>query len=405
MARAAGYALVAYQTAYLKAKYPVEFLAASMNLDMRNTDKLAVFRQELRRLDIPLFPPDVNRSMPDFTVECSSKGTLSIRYALGAIKGVSPTAMSAVASERIANGKFDDLGDLAERLDSKVVNKRQVEQLAAAGALDTLNANRGQSFSAAELLLRYTQSARSERESGQISLFSKHGHTSGENQLRLPVVEDWDTAERLSRELASIGFYFSAHPLDGYAKNLARLNVIPSIDLTKTIKAAKGTSILKVAGALLSKSERRARNGSKIAFVQLTDTSGSFEVLMFSEILAHASSLMKDGRPLLVHVNARIEEEQVKLQAIKVEDLELAAAVAGRGFRIWVGEVATVGSISDLMKRQAWAGNGGGGGRMSLIVSTSTEEIEFALPNRYPCTPRVRDELRAIPGVKEVQEL
>lgn len=406
LAHAAGYALVAYHTAYLKANYPVEFLAASMNFDMSNTDKLAVFRQELRRLDIPLFPPDVNRSMPDFTVERSSEGILGIRYALGAIKGVSPTAMSAVTAERIANGKFYDLGDLAERLDTKTINKRQVEQLAAAGALDTLNTNRGQSFAASELLLRRTQSARSERESGQTSLFKKEGQTSTkEDQLRLPIVADWDTEERLSRELAAIGFYFSAHPLEEYAEDLARLNVIPSIDLATTIKAANGSSTLKVAGSLLSKSERRARNGGKIAFVQLTDTFGSFEVLMFSEILAQANSLMEDGRPLLVHVNARIEDEQVKLQAIRVEALEQTAAAAGRGLRIWVDEAATVGSISDLIKRQARARNGRGGGRMSLIVSTSTEEIELALPDKYHCTPRVRDELRAIPGVMEVQEL
>ncbi len=406
LAHAAGYALIAYQTAYLKANHPVEFLAASMNLELGNTEKLGVFRQELVRLGIPLMPPDVDRSEAVFTVEAlpAEEGTApayGIRYALAAIKGVGRAAMASLAAERATHGPFGDLLNLAGRLDRKAMNKRQLEQLACAGALDGLNANRGQSFAAAEALLRHAHTAQDERESGQTSLFGDTADTAGPSRWRPPAVPDWESAERLNRELAAIGFYFSAHPLDGFAKGLARLGVVDCADLPATLRANSGTAPVKVAGALLSKSERTARSGGKMAFVQLTDNSGAFEVLMFSEALAQARGLMDGGRPLLIHANARLEEDQVKLQALKVEDLEEAVAEAAVGLRIWVGEAASVGSLAELIRRQSRNGRG----NVSLVVSTPEEEIELALPGHYPCTPQVRAAIKAIPGVIEVQEL
>ena len=171
---AAAYALVAYQTAYLKANYPVEFLAALMTLDLGNTDKLNIFRQELDRLGIRLLPPDINRSEVTFAVESDPKsGNPAIRYALAAVKGVGGQAMSELVAERTANGRFKDLIDFARRLDAKSFNRRQFENLAKAGAFDSLNPNRAQTFAAAEQLLRQASLAAEERESRQESLFGK----------------------------------------------------------------------------------------------------------------------------------------------------------------------------------------------------------------------------------------
>src|SRR3546814_98702 len=174
-AHSAGYALVAYQTAYLKANYPVEFFAASMTYDMGNTDKLNVFRQELQRLGIALLPPDINRSEADFGVEVTGEGpgdgTPAIRYALAALKNVGANAMAAVVAEREAKGRFKSLADFANRLDARLINKRQVENLACAGAFDSLCPNRAQVFHAAESIVRHASAAASELDSAQVSLF------------------------------------------------------------------------------------------------------------------------------------------------------------------------------------------------------------------------------------------
>src|SRR6185437_13857036 len=170
---AAAYGLVAYQTAYLKANYPVEFLAASMTLDMGNTDKLNQFRAELGRLDVALLPPDINRSEVAFAVEPDPRtGKPAIRYALAAVKGVGALAMRELVAERVANGPYKDLFDFAGRLDTKSFNRRQFESLVKAGAFDCLDPNRAQSFAAAELLLRQASRAAEERESRQENLFA-----------------------------------------------------------------------------------------------------------------------------------------------------------------------------------------------------------------------------------------
>ena len=168
---AAAYALVAYQTAFLKANHPVEFLAASMTLDMGNTDKLNIFRQELRRLGVSLLPPDVNASEAVFAVELQDGDSPAIRYALAAIKNVGEAAMEAMVDERRTNGPYRDVFDFAGRLDSRTVNKRALENLVRAGAFDRLDPNRRRLLESVETLLRHAGAAASDRESNQMALF------------------------------------------------------------------------------------------------------------------------------------------------------------------------------------------------------------------------------------------
>ncbi|HEY5598690.1 MAG TPA: DNA polymerase III subunit alpha, partial [Kiloniellales bacterium] len=229
---AAPYALVAYQTAYLKANYPVEFFAASMTLDMGNTDKLNVFRQELDRLGVPLLPPDINRSRADFGVEDvagSGAPGLGIRYALGAVKNVGGAAMATLVAEREAGGPFASVADFTQRLDPRGVNKRQIENLICAGAFDGIERNRRRLFEAAETIVRTAAAAANDRASAQESLFGGAGGPPPE--LPLPMVEDWPAMLRLRHEFDAIGFYLSAHPLDAYGRSLQRLRVLHAGDL------------------------------------------------------------------------------------------------------------------------------------------------------------------------------
>jgi DNA polymerase-3 subunit alpha len=395
---AAAYALVAFQTAYLKANHPVEFFAASMTLDLGNTDKLNVFRQELDRLGIKLLPPDINRSEVEFAVEDTPSGA-AIRYALAAVKGVGAAAMQAVIAERKAHGRFKDLFDFARRIDAKSFNKRQFESLVKAGAFDGLNPNRAQSFAACDLLLRYASVAASERESQQVSLFG--GVDAGIDQRpNLPVVPDWPSMERLQNEFDAIGFYLSSHPLDAYGKSLDRIGVVRFIDLAARL-AAGGSTRHKLAGIVVGKKERTSARGNRFAFVQMSDMSGLYELTLFSEVLGQARQLLDAGQPLLVTVDCRAEEETIRLTAQKIEPLDGAVSHAAAGLRVYLGEQNAIKSLRSIIGR-----DGPGRGRVSVVIGLEpTREVEIALPGAYKIGPGIRAAVKSLPGILDVHDI
>ena len=404
-AHAAAYALIAYQTAWFKATYPVELLAATMSLDIGNTDKLSMFKHELARLGIAIQPPDINLSGADFTVESGAQRddgdtAYGVRYALAAIKGVGRAAMEAVVAERTANGPYTGLLELTERLDPRLINKRQLEQMVCAGALDGLEANRARAFNAVDTLLRHAHATLADSVNGQSSLFEADGAP----QLRLPEVEDWEQAERLQRELEAIGFYMSAHPLDACAAALARLGVTASADVAHTLERT-GTGKLVLAGVVLGRSERSTRTGTRMGFVQLSDAAGVFEVVLFAEVLAQVRELLASGKALLIHAGARMDGEQARLHAMTVEPLEDACARTTAGLQIWLDDTASLRPLSELMQANGQSANGDARGRVNLIVAMADEEVELALPGAYDCSPGLQTKIKALPGVVEVREI
>ena len=396
---AAAYALVAYQTAYLKANYPVEFLAASMTLDLGNTDKLNHFRQELDRLGVALLPPDINRSDVTFAVETDPKtGKSAIRYALAAVKGVGEQAMRELIAERQRNGAFKDLFDFARRLDTKSFNRRQFENLVKAGAFECLNPNRAQSFAAAELLLRQASRAAEERVTRQENLFA--GVDQGfAARPSLPVVADWPSVERLQHEFDAIGFYLSSHPLDPYAKSLERAGVLRWADLPAAL-AANGSSRFRLAGIIIGKKERTSARGNRFAFVQLSDTSGAFEVTMFSEILAQSRGVLEGGQPLIATVDVRREEESLRLTVQKIEPLDTVVAQAAAGLRIFVSEAEALPRLKSVISREA-----GGRGRVTVVLDLPSREIEVTLPGGFRVDPRIRAAVKSLPGIVDVHDI
>ncbi|MEE9209814.1 MAG: OB-fold nucleic acid binding domain-containing protein, partial [Kiloniellales bacterium] len=393
---AAAYAMVAYQTAYLKANYPVEFLAASMTFDMGNTDKLNVFRQELDRLGIPLLLPDINRSRADFGVEASENGDSgarrAIRYALAALKNVGEAAMTALVAERDRNGPFKGLGDLADRVDARAVNKRQIESLACAGAFDGLEPNRRRVFEAAETIVRHASAAASERESAQESLFG-NDEDAARPDLAPIEVTDWPAMERLRHEFEAIGFYLSAHPLDAYGAGLARLGVVRSTELAAQMARDPGRK--KLAGIVIGKQERTSRQGNRFAFLQLSDASGVYEVVVFSELLARVRELLDAADPLLLTVESRGDGEELRLMAQEIEPLEGAVAVAGLGLRVFMSEPEPLESLKSLLAREAE-----GRGRIALVLDLAEgQEVELDLPVGYRLSPAVRQAIKAVPGL------
>ncbi|MEC9454609.1 MAG: DNA polymerase III subunit alpha [Pseudomonadota bacterium] len=393
---AAAYALVAYQTAYFKANHAVEFMAASMSFDLRDTDKLASFRQELERIGIALLPLDINASGANFTVEKLPDGDVrAIRYALAAIKNVGDAAMRAVVAERDANGPYTSVFDFATRLGAGVVNKRQLENLVRAGAFDRLEPSRRKLYEAVELLLRHAESA--ERNSGQDSLFGT-GPNMGMPEPSLAEVADWPPLERLNHEQEAIGFYLSAHPLEAYSTVLEALRTTACAQFFE--RAGEGASSLTVAGVVLNVQERDS-NGRRFAFVQLSDPSGSFEVAFFQEAYGAARELLEPGRFLLVNANIRADGDMIKLTAQSADDLERRAVGRMKGLEIHISESAPLAPLKTILERQ-----GDGGGQIRFLVKTPQRgQVEVALKERYALSPAVRAEIDAIPGVLAVHDL
>ena len=387
---AAAYALVAYQTAYLKANYPVEFMAASMTLDIHNVDKLSAFRSELMRLGIDVLPPNVNKSEVTFAVESGA-----IRYALAAVKNVGVGAMEALVEARNKKGPFKSLTDFTGRIDGSIVNKRLLENLVRAGALDCIHDNRANLFGGVEKMLRRAQHSANERASQQESLFS------GDDAapvMTLTDIPDWRPMERLNEEFSAIGFYLSAHPLDAFAGTLESLKVIKAKDVN-LLKPQDCSQPVRMAGTVVSKRERIGRRGNKYAFIALSDDTGTFEVTMFSEVLSAARELFESGAPLLLTLDAQIEGEKVRLLTSRVEGLERALAARVRNLKIRVERSVPVSELRDLMEA-----DGRGKGRVVVLTRSEDRMVEVALPGGYAIQPKTLSGLKDVPGVSEILE-
>ena len=370
-----------------------------MTLDMGNTDKLGTFRQELQRLGIPLLPPDVNRSEPDFAVEPTPKGERVIRYALGAVRNVGFQAMQILTADRSKNGPFKTLFDLAERLDSKAVNKRQMESLAAAGAFDVLERSRARAFAAAEVLVQTASRAAQDRASNQVSLFGND--PSAVAKPTLPIAVEWSAMERLRREFEAIGFYLSAHPLDTYAKSLKRLRVTSSAELMTRVTSSHEPTKIRTAGTIVGKKERTSARGTRFAFVQLSDMGGMYEITVFSEVLSAARELLEAGKAVLVTADAKREGEGVRMIAQRIQPLDEAVAGAAPTIRVHIGETSALATLKAEIAKI-----GRGKGQLSLVVDVGTDrEIEIQLPGGFAITPAQAAEFATVPGVLEVVEV
>ncbi len=391
---AAAYALVAYQTAWMKANHPVAFMAGCMSLAIGNTDRLAALRQDAARSGIALLPPDINRSHADFALERDAEGRLCIRYALAAIKRVGRAAMEALVQVR-GETPFASLADLASRVDPRHLGKLSLENLARAGALDGLEPNRARAFAGADAVMRRAQSCAEQRGSAQDALFGASGDA---DPLRLPDVPDWPPMERLSAEAEAVGFHLTAHPLDAYAVALGRLGVVASTTLLA--RAQAGIGRVRLAGLVAASKERSTRTGSRMAWVRLSDAQGSFEVTVFSEVLARARDLLVAGSAVLVTADLTLEGEALRLTAQDVQKLDDAAAQTGLGMRIWLAATEAVPHIRMLLDRE-----GRGRGRVVLLPRLEAgRDVEVSLPGTWNVSPRLAQAMKMVPGVERVEE-
>jgi len=400
---AAAYAVVSYQTAWLKANHPVEFMAGVMNCDIHLTDKLAVYFEEVRkRLELPWVPPCVNRSGATYTVVDGA-----LVYALGALKNVGVEAMKLIVEGR-AEKPFATLFDLARRVDLKRVGKRPLEMLARSGAFDVLDPNRRRVFAALDALVGYSAAIHEQKASNQVSLFGEAGDDLPEP--RMMPCDDWLAAERLTEEFKAVGFYLSGHPLDDYMGPLRRKGVLTLDELTEKVQG--GPMVAKLAGVVAGRQERKSARGNRFAFAQLSDTTGAYEVTLFSDTLELCRAHLETGSKVVVTVEATLEADQLKLLGRGVTPIDAAVADAGgMGLRIFIETPGAVAAVSEVLEgarraaQQSGTRMARGPVHLCLMDPALPGEVEVDLGAEFPVTPQIKGAIRSLGGVREVEEI
>jgi DNA polymerase-3 subunit alpha len=395
---AAAYALLAYQTAWLKAHYPHEFFAASMAYDIHQTDKLAIFCDDMRRMQVKYLPPDINRSQADFDVEVGEDGP-AVRYALAALKSVGEGAMEKLVAERDANGPFARLDDLAHRVDPRLINKRQLETLAAAGAFDSIELNRAGVFAVAETMQAVAARQHDARTSGQHGLFGD-AEPAGD-AIKLPATARWTMAERMEQEKEAFGFYFSAHPVDRHA-HLAKAHgarlytALAELSIPDDGTRAGATMAVLVEDARWRTSAR----GKRYMMATLSDQSGQFVATCFDDgVAADLEEAARAGGCGLatVELDRRPGEETPRVSVKRIQPFETLASLARFVIEVAVTEVAALHALAGLLEHQR-----GARGEVLVRAALPDGEATLLLGRDFLLDLELVQRIEDLPGVSAV---
>jgi len=361
----AAYALIAFRTAYLKAHYPLEFMAALLTSEMDNTDKVTQHIGVCKDMDVKLLSPDINRSDIPFTVEGEG-----IRFGLGAVKNVGVSALEEILARRSSSGLFKSVDDFCSRVDLRKVNRRVIESLIKSGAFDCCGDHRARNLSFLDQAMERGQKAQRDRENGQITMFEGDlGSSDMEEQM--PEVEAWSEQQRLSFEKESLGFYITGHPLEKYRKELERY---ATIDLGRLDELSEGQEV-RVAGMKQSMREISTKKGDRMAFLTLEDLHGSAEMIVFSDVFAKAGHILSSEGPFVVKGIVDPNGDKPKIKASEVELLENYRKRVTNEIQI---NLSTIGlSREDLIAlREVFARHGGNCAvKLKLTIPTKSESM------------------------------
>jgi len=306
---AAAYAIIAYQTAYLKTYYPNEFFAASMSMELSNQKKLSEFYEELKRLNINIIRPDINKCFSDF-----SSNEQNFYYALGAIKNVGYEAISNIVKEREENGPFTSINNFINRVNPKDINKLQLEGLVKAGAFDNLNNNRQSLYNSIPSLILKSKNIFENKLNNQTALFLDNDE---QNEDILISVDDWSNQVRLSKEFETLGFFISDHPLNQFKEIFKDYNIIDYSQFNSKNELQEAS----IASTLLKVQEKKTQKGSSYAIIKLSDLSGVFELFLFSDIFELNRTVLKEGNSFLITLTKSISTDDNKFRRINVKKI------------------------------------------------------------------------------------
>ena len=400
---AAAYALLAYQTGWLKAHYPEEFFAAAMCFDMHQSEKLTVFVDDARRYPneaggIEVLPPDINASEARFIVEQTDNG-YAVRYALAGIRNVGEKAMEAIVAERQAHGPFESLKDLFERLPQGSMNRRQLEGLICAGALDRLEDNRAKLFENADLLLAVADAAMRERSSGQGGLFG--GEDMAAEELRLKQIEPWPRTEQMAKERENFGFYFSAHPVQQYrsAASAQGARTYQSIMAAGAPAGGRGHAVMAVMVEGMNKA--RTKRGAEFVRADFSDASGQFSAACFEESLVpEFERWAAEGACLLLNVELDSPNpgEPPRLTVRGAKPLE---QVSGRTPMILRADVLSIDGLTEL-KLALTTGDEAPGEVVLRLFTADQDEVYVRLGHNFVLDGELAERLMEVPGLENV---
>ena len=409
---AAAYALVSYHTAYMKANFREEFLAASMTLDAANTDKLAMFAAEAKKSGIEVLPPCVNASAVEFQAvppakpsKPGEKGAThgAIRYALAALKNIGASAVETIVESRNVKGPYASLADFASRINTKALNKRALETLAAAGAFDALEKNRALVYANVEQVLREAGKKADDDQTGQWDMLGTMEQAASAVVLKLKPAEAWTPMEKLQKEFEAIGFFLSGHPIDQYERALAKRGVMRFSDFEAA--SARGVTAGQLAGIVIAARERRSQKGNKFAFAMFSDASGQFEAVIFSETLAKSRPLLESGKAVLLNVEGERDGEALKLRVQDVSDLDEVVKQMPRSVRIVLDGDALTTNPGSLAQLKSVLQPGKAELRIELKVAGYQQPVPISPKGRYDLSARTIGRMTTVPGVITVDEV
>ena len=363
---AAAYAIIAYQTAYLKTYFPHEFFSASMTMDISNQNKLSEFYEELKRLNINIIRPDINKCFADFRSDNSN-----FYYALGGIKAVGYLAVSNIVDERIKNGEFKSINDFIKRVKPKDINKLQLEGLVKSGSFDNINSNRHALFSSIPNFILKTKNNFANKVANQIDLFSSDEIKDEDIVLR---VEDWKFEERLSKEFEAIGFFISDHPLNQFKEIFDNYNIIDF----KKFNSDKEIKENNIAATLLKIQERKTQKGNTYAIIKLTDLRSVFELFIFSEILESNRNILVEGNSLIITLSKNIPEGENRFKRINVKKISSLKDLFNKPvseIEIKLNDPDQVKEISNILIKE-------GSTNVKIVINNLDNDLVFQLKNK-----------------------
>jgi DNA polymerase III subunit alpha len=398
---AAAYALLAYQTAWLKAHHPEAFFAASMSYDMHQTDKLAIFVDDMRRTGVGLLGPCINHSRADFALEHRTDGSLAVRYALGALKSVGEAAMDVLVAERDASGPFQSIDDFAKRIDPRHLNRRQLEALVGSGAFEPLCDLRGGLYHIVELLLAVAQESARAKLSGQGGLFGGELMTAPE--ISIPNTPVWSMSDRLLQEKEAFGFHFSGHPLDAYqsyikSKKVRSFREICGYAETNSMSRAPAS----MAAIVENCRWRTSQKGNRYLVATLSDQSGQFQASCFDEDTANALSIFAKTTECVL-LGAEIDmapgDDMLRIGIRSASLLSKITDAAPKHMKMTVTEAVQIDAVARLLRPHK--GRGGATIELDLITQTG-QHISLSLGSDYALDTSLQARLEQIIGLDHI---
>ena len=391
--------MLAYQTAWFKAHYPHEFYAASMCFDMHQSEKLSVFVDDMRRNGVTLAGPDINHSEAEYSVDMTDEG-LAVRYGMAGIRNVGEKAMDAIVAEREANGLFTSLEDLFRRSPQGSMNRRQLEGLAAAGALDCLEPNRAKVLANADMLLAVADEAERSRNSGQAALFGGDDHT--QQALRLVEAEPWSRAEQMAKERENFGFYFAAHPVEQW-RAIANANGSRTFSSLMQSGVSGGGGRMQAAMAAMVEGvqRRKTKRGNDFVMAEFSDPSGQFSASCFEESLVESfQQWARDGTCVLLQVelDAPSPDEPPRVTVRGARPLSEVRESARMELRFEVDRVEAMGELSLLLP----TGDSATGEVYATLVLGQRQEPVLRLGSNFMLDSEVAERVALIEGVHRV---